>query len=344
MSRRFPLIVRRCLGAVLLAGSLGVAAAQAQPPGELSLWNGHSRPRWLQFRVASGRIQPVWLRRSDSSHTGRTNDTIKEQFVTRSNPQEAHYDYTSPELNITFDVAESRLAFRVVPRGKPKREELEFIQSMAEPVVLKIGPAGQARAVEAASLWHLLILEPEAGKQLVAWLQVLRIPSATVDLAKMLEEAQAVLVHKATSVKSLDRQRLDVLVTQLGASQFALREAADRELRAMGAVLLPYWERIDLARLDVEQQYRVRRILASLANTQSNDTAEWIAMRFQEDALVWLALLSRSDESVRRVAASRLQAILNRPIAVDPAADEAVRKRQIDALQAELHEPPAKEK
>ena len=343
MSNTFPPIARRCLWGLLLAGSVGLATAQAQQPARFMFWNGISQGQWFRFSLTAGRIRPIWLQTHPIIHNGLNQNGIQERISIQANPCETQYSYTSPQLSLTLSFTESKLTLQVAPQGNSKEEPLEFVQPMIEPVVLKLGPPQQTRVIEAKSLWHLLILEPEAGKQLVAWLQRLRLPSGNANLSKTLDDAQAILIRNAQSVQTFDQERLRALVTQLGSSQFARREAADREIRAMGVKALPYIERLSSAELDLEQQYRMRRILLSLANSPTGDTPDWIAAWLQEDVLVWLALLSRSDQPVRRVAVVRLQAILNRPIAIDPAGDEAVRKQQIESLRAEFHKPAAKD-
>lgn len=339
MSAIFSPIARRCLWGLLLAGSASVASAQPQPPAKFVFWSGISQGQWFRFALTAGRIRPTWLQTHPINHNGLNQNGIQERISIQANPREAQYTYTSPQLNLTLNFTESKLTIQVVPQGNAIDEPLEFVQPMGEPLVLKLGPPERTRVIEAKSLWHLLLLEPEAAKPLVTWLQLLRLPSGSANLSKTLEEAQAILVRNAQGPQTFDQGRLRALVAQLGENQFARREAADREIRALGVKSLPYLEQINTAELDLEQQYRVRRILVSLTRSQSGDTAEWIASWLQEDAQVWLALLSRPDPVVRRLAVARLQAILNRPIAVDPAGDDAVRKQQIESLRAELRRP-----
>ena len=144
-------------------------------------------------------------------------------------------------------------------------------------------------------------------------------------------------MFQAASVGRLpDRRRWDPLVEQLADERFSRREAADRELRSAGPVVLSYLQGLDFNRLDAEQQYRIRRIVRSLSRQTGDDTAEKFAPQLLADPDLWLALLSRQEESARRLAARQLEAILGQPIRFDPAADNATRKTQIERLQAKI--------
>jgi hypothetical protein len=74
----------------------------------------------------------------------------------------------------------------------------------------------------------------------------------------------------------------------------------------------------------------------SLAANMNNDLPPEIARWLAGDPVVWLALLARDDESTRRLAAERLEALLGEPISFDPAADPATRAEQIEQLRREV--------
>jgi hypothetical protein len=133
-----------------------------------------------------------------------------------------------------------------------------------------------------------------------------------------------------------DPGRWAVLVEQLGDERFSRREAADRELRSLGRVVSIYLQQLDASQLDAEQHYRVRRILMALSARTDNDTPPEVAQWLAGDPVVWLAMLSRDDEPTRRLAAERLKALLDGPIAFDPAADAATRQGQIDELRLRI--------
>lgn len=346
MPKRSCPVLRGGCFALLLIATQGILPAVAQSfnsPIHSIVWN-MERSQRFQFRLVAGRIRTTWQRTDGNTHHGNFGQySVKEELTVHSSPPQGHYDYTSPEIHMVVDFADLKLSLHVSPQGKSSQEEVELVQPATGPLVVKIGSGERLRTVEASSLWHLLLFEPEAGRKILPWLEALQIPSASADLSKMLHDARALLLRNAVRSKPFDQSRLVVLVAQLGDSQYAQREAADGELRSMGAAVIEHLQRIDPRQLDLEQQCHVRRILATFTN-RTGDSPEWIAAWFLEDAEVWLVLLAQSDESVRRLAVNRLQAILHRPITIDPAGDKALRTQQIEALRAELRTPPAKEK
>jgi hypothetical protein len=180
----------------------------------------------------------------------------------------------------------------------------------------------------------LLLLEPEpARKYLIPILELLRPDWRLGDKAVEIEEE---LLQSASTGQLPDRHRWDALVRQLGDDRFARREAADRELRAAGPAVMPYLERLDFAKLEPEQQARVKRILSELAQDVDDDTVPQVAIGLSMEPIVWLGLLSRSDEGTRRQAAVELSILLGGPVDFDPAAAPAVRQVQITRLRARI--------
>ena len=83
--------------------------------------------------------------------------------------------------------------------------------------------------------------------------------------------------------------------------------------------------------LDAEQKSRLRRIIRDLSTQTGEDTPEHVASMLIEDPLVWLALLSRPEESTRQAAVQQLTVLLNVPIAVDPKAQPDSQAKARDA-------------
>ena len=147
------------------------------------------------------------------------------------------------------------------------------------------------------------------------------------------------LVTLAAQNTPARQSRWAELVGQLANDRYAKREAADRQLRAGGPAAIHYLEELDTAKLDEEQQSRIRRILRSLPGQRKHaDTPEDVADALLDDPGVWLALLDRPVLATRRAAWGRLTLLLGRPVAVDPAADPASQKLARDALRARIDE------
>jgi hypothetical protein len=126
------------------------------------------------------------------------------------------------------------------------------------------------------------------------------------------------------------------LVEQLADIQFGARQEADRQLREIGTGALPYLRSLDFSALDAEQQFRVRRIVATFADAAQEDVPVQVARRLLSDPQVWLSLLTRDDAQQRAAACDHLSQLLGEPIEFDPAADAAVRERQLAALRGQF--------
>ena len=74
------------------------------------------------------------------------------------------------------------------------------------------------------------------------------------------------------------------------------------------------------------------------APQKADDAAEQVAAWLLEDPMIWLALLSRPDATVRKVAAKKIASILGESISVDPAADPATQKEQRPAPRRRLEQ------
>ena len=210
----------------------------------------------------------------------------------------------------------------------------QYVQPSSGPVTLTVGSGSAAQVFQAASLWHLWIEQPAACRQhLAPMLDYLRgdwgLPAKEV-------EVEQELLRTADAAYRLERQRWATLLGQLADDRFAVREAADRQLRAAGLAVIPYLQGCEPMRLDSEQRFRIRRIVSALSRDNEDDSAVQTASWLSTDAQVWLSLLSRSALFTRQVAAGQLAVLLGGPIAFDPAAAEGVRKEQIEKLRQRL--------
>ena len=100
--------------------------------------------------------------------------------------------------------------------------------------------------------------------------------------------------------------------------------------------MLGYLNRLNMSQLDAEQKSRLRRIIRDLSTQTGEDTPEHVASMLIEDPLVWLALLSRPEESTRQAAVQQLTVLLNMPIAVDPKAEPESQAKARDELRKQI--------
>ena len=103
-------------------------------------------------------------------------------------------------------------------------------------------------------------------------------------------------------------------------------------------MVVTFLQQLDPSRLDAEQQFRIRRITASLADSEGNDTPEQVAAWLAGDPSIWIAMLSRDDLATRKLAVRQLEALLGSPVSFDPAAEPAVRRIQIEQLRRTIAE------
>jgi hypothetical protein len=121
------------------------------------------------------------------------------------------------------------------------------------------------------------------------------------------------------------------LVEQFKSPEFAARQAADRQLRAMGQSVIAFLERLDERQLNAEQRIRVRRIKRDLI-VQDGDTPARVASWLVQDKLVWVALLDNPDAERRAIASRHLTRLAGTTIRFDPLAEASLRQRQVQDL------------
>ena len=245
-------------------------------------------------------------------------------------------------------VSDGRLIVRRDSNKKSPAPSVEYLQISDEPVSFSLGDGGARKVYQAPSLWHLAVARPKECRQHLFPLLASFFPDCRWLLIESASVEQT-LLSEAAGGGIVSRQRLMELVQQLGDDHFAKREAADRQLRALGAWASGPLGQLDCRELDAEQQFRIQRILdmplALRAGPNGMDlrfdpqVARHIAMRLAADPATWLLLLERPEESIRRTAARQLTGLLGEPIAVDPAAEPETQKSQREHLRAKFESP-----
>jgi hypothetical protein len=318
--------------AAVVAGILLGQPAIAQEVPQVTRLTAAVRQGWIRFELSSGRVVLKVVRQMGPL-PGPISGTRRERLTIGPPGVDAtiDYDLTTLEeaLSIRFS-AGSRMEIRRVPRADSKITPVEFDQPATGPVILRVG-AKDMREYRGASLWHLVLAEPVECRQ---WLlPLLNLLQPNWDLVKTGDEVRSVLLRMAEGGTRPDQKQWAQWVQQLGDDQFAKREAADRQLREAGRVVVSYLQQIEPGRLDAEQRFRIRRIINALTAASGDDSPEQVASSLFADPAVWLAMLSSPEESTRKTAARQLGAIRGGPVAFDPAADAETRKKQIEALQ-----------
>ena len=293
--------------------------------------------RYFELNVSSGRIAAVSDQRDrklESQSNGK--DRRERLSITLSGDATSiSYELATSEGQIGYEVIDGRevMLSRRTP-GAAGEAYLEFHQPRSGPVSLRIGEGNQETSYEAGNLWSLLAAEPELCRERLTPLLELLKPDWRLNQTAL--EAEQSLYDSAKVIQSAKLTDWRRLVDDLGDAKFSRRQAADRELRALGRGAALFLTSIDRRELDAEQQSRIRAILHDLSGGNRPDTSDWVALFLVREPRVWVRLLGSDEEDRRRVALEHLQRLLNRPIAFDPAGDKPSRDAQVSALRWQL--------
>jgi len=236
------------------------------------------------------------------------------------------------EMAVEFS-SEGRFLLRYKDVDDPQRC-FELLQVPGQPVQLSLPPADKPRVLQAKTIWHLLFIHADdCRKGLVPGLEMVR---PDWRLSPIISAAEIELVKLAAGAQKTDRQQWVALVNQLADPLCARRERAEKQLRDAGPAILSYLSRLNMGRLDAEQQTRVRRVTRALSTQPGEDSPENVAALLVGDPYVWLALLSRDDESMRVAAVQQLEQFLGAPVKVDPKGDPASQVKARDDVHAQI--------
>ena len=235
--------------------------------------------------------------------------------------------------------SEGRFVLRYSDKDHPEKY-FSLTQVPGQPVSLSLPPSGapdtpgRPRVLRAPTVWHLLIIHAEdCGKQFLPMLESIRRDWHVGLTVQAIEDE---LVKMAVVSRKQDRKQWEAWVNQLNAPLWTQRSRADQNLRNVGPAVLGYLNRLNMSQLDAEQKSRLRRIIRSLSTQTGEDTPERAATMLIEDPLVWLALLSRPEESTRQAAVQQLTVLLNVPIAVDPKAQPESQAKAREELRTQI--------
>jgi hypothetical protein len=339
--------MRRDLTIVSIAASLCWTwqVSAAEPLARAPLYRSWILNR-ARFELSGGRISTSnngnWMFPTGGQTVNESDQREKITFNGNGMTGSVAYNYqrskpgNRKDVVLDFDIefsSEGRFTLRYSDKDEPQ-SGFELTQVPGEPVRLSLPPADKPRVLQAPTIWHLLIIHADdCRKGLLPQLETIRSNWHIAEVAKAAEDE---LVKQAASAQKSDRQQWAVWVEQLGDPLCTRRERADRNLRDAGPAALGYLNRLDMGRLDAEQQSRLRRIIRMLSTQQGEDTPESVAAMLIGDPYVWLALLSRSDEAMRVAAARQLELLVNVPIKIDPKADPTTQAKAREELRERI--------
>ncbi|HEY5314995.1 MAG TPA: hypothetical protein VIK18_20855 [Pirellulales bacterium] len=326
------------MGVLLIAvvAGLAPAPAAAQLPAinlHLAQQLRHVRPWMVGGRISVAGIDPT----RSTNVTARGIQQQERLQVNFSNGLVSlNYEMVTPAFQLTITVTDSNeVIVRRVPKSPASETGLEFVQPADGQLALRVTHGERQQHLRAPSYWHLALAWPKVCEtELAPILEVLR---PDWGLAKTATELEAALQRDARHFRPLDRNRLQQLLRELGSREFARREAAQRQLQEAGETILPFLRAIDRGHLDAEQAFRVRSVIHGMHSELEEDAPSSLAPWLAGDPYIWLTLLDREQEPLRRFAAEQLGRLLDKTIRFDPAADAAVRQRQLKAITAEVN-------
>lgn len=338
-------VARNPLALALLAGCVffGTPGRSVQGDEVLTMPEQFAHiVKLVQYEVAGGRLISYPQRIGHRTNQVVEIDGVRHelQVDSRAPASSVIYIVTAPhfEVRVTADNGEhyfiQRSATGDAKEGDNPVVPLLFEQTTGKPIQFTIEHDGEPQSYSVSSIWHLMLAAPvDFREELVPLLQLLRQDWELVAIADDIENA---LAHQARVSRANQQLHWSQLVQDLADDRFAIREAADRHLREAGPAVLPLLRRLDPARLDAEQRFRIRRIVGDLTAAESIDTADTVVAWLASDPETWLSLLERDDESMRTMAAEQLSLLLGREIEFDPTADEATRGKQIQTLRSSI--------
>ncbi len=337
----------RRLALWMLAATCAAGTIAAQEPSNSPLFR-----QWIsgqnKFAIVNGRVVSTnggWM--FGMPRQVATEGPIREQITFGGNGLSGSLTYlyqsggdqaakpSDPKVEFVLEInSDGRFVFRYTDKDHPLRY-FHLTQVPGQPLSLSLPPSDKPRVLQAPTLWHLLIIDAEdCRKQFLPMLEGIR---SNWNLGLTAQAAEDELVKMAAVSRKSDRKEWDAWIKQLGDPQlWTRRERAERNLRDVGPPLLGYLNRLDMSRLDAEQKSRLRRIIRDLSAQSGEDTPQHVASMLIEDPLVWLALLSRPEESTREAAVQQLSVLLNVPITVDPKASPESQAKARDALRKQI--------
>lgn len=304
-----------CVVAVLCAVAASPRCAASQ---EIAMSpNLANQLSQIHVGIRSGRIvaAPRFMNRNMTSNVA--SDERKEELRVDTSGFTATVDYklTTKSFQVFVNLDRGReLRLRRLPLEGATIIPFELHQAPEGKIVVTFGEGANARTSTFDTVWHLFVSQPDTAKNDVEpLLHLLRPGWSPTVTARAIEEE---LLKQAQAARSYDRKLWLTLVEHLAAADYVDREAADRRLRDLGKVTVPFLRSLDLSRLDAEQRYRIRAILRRYGAEDAEDNpvgaAEWLAA----DAEIWYALAARSTPPQRPIIRSQLAMLLGQPVAL----------------------------
>jgi hypothetical protein len=282
----------------------------------------------FQGRIVSrmARLQQ-WATTTSSARRG--SETLR--FERNDHGTAMHYKLVSPQRKLVIDAdADYLLMERVSFDGDTVTAEARYEQEPGKPIQFRVLKDGQAHVLEADTVWHLWLEDPQlCSENLLPLCEMLGMRMPWQQFTQALELK---LLQMVETGQTPDQDAWQAWLRELSDPRFAVREAADRRFRAAGTAVLPFIRGLDSAELDAEQRYRLRRIAYELQGEATSDTVDAVAESLLQDPRAWVEMLDRGEASDRSTAAAQLERLLRAEVDFDPDGDDAARNASVGRL------------
>jgi hypothetical protein len=330
-----------CLAAVVL---FGVAAPQATAEDLVAMSSQLANNMMsIQPTIQGGRVLaiPRYANRNMSSTSTAQERKEELRLDTVNGTANVQYRLTAKTLAVELNLTQGRdLKIRRIPQNESAVTTIEFHQPREGAVAVTgapPAPGGEAKLGEPRkfdSIWHLFVMEPEfARKEIEPLLGLLRSGWQLNILAQGVEEQ---LLTHAAGTRDFDRRRWAAMVAALASENFVDRESADRSLRELGRIIVPYLKNLDTSRLDAEQLHRVRAILRRYSGDDTEDSPATVADWLAGDPDIWVALAARSTPSQRATIRAQLSGLLEEAVVLEDTADATRLAEQVAAIRKQV--------
>ena len=180
-----------------LQSALEQAPSGAADPGQLQAGTVgqslSSRLSIVNFAIVAGRIDATGTEAGlerEQSITGTDEHQEKLSLSTNADQEASiEYELSTASEKLTVDVVDG---WQITLSRRPTKDghspQVEFVQPHDGPVTLTVTDGGKARQIEGASLWHLLLAEPQFCHQYLSpLLDMLRSDWRLAETAQMIE-------------------------------------------------------------------------------------------------------------------------------------------------------------
>ena len=195
----------------------------------------------------------------------------------------------------------------------------------------------EATEYTAPTLWDLILFAPEEMQKTLD--AVLNICADKITVASLQAKFLVSLVRVAELNEKLPAEDWCLeQIAKLGDDQFAVRQAADRELRKVGPLLQAVLDKVDQQSLDPEQRMRLHRMLGDMKSLRGDEALDYTVRSWRTDPRVWFVLLTSPDITPRieELAINQIKQHLGEVVVWEFQADEAVRRQNLETLRRQV--------